>query len=76
MRSEALIRGVKNGHHHKEERMIEFYQTRMGKTFFDHTMPTIAKELARLNDLLERIAAALETKTPNQEETANAENND
>jgi len=57
----------------EEERMIEFYQTRMGKTFYDHTMPTIAKELARLNGLLERIATALETKTTENEETANAE---
>ena len=40
--------------------MIEFYQTRMGKTFYDHTMPTIAKELGRLNGLLERIATAME----------------
>ena len=40
--------------------MIEFFQTRMGKTFFDHTMPTIAGELGRLNGLLERIAKAME----------------
>ena len=38
--------------------MPEFFQTRMGKTFYDHTMPTIARELARLNAALERIAAA------------------
>ena len=56
--------------------MTEFYLTRMGKTFYDHTMPTIAKELARLNDLLERIAVALEATTPNHEETANAADND
>jgi len=54
--------------------MTEFYQTRMGKTFYDHTMPTIAKELAKLNDVLERIATALESKTTENEETANAEN--
>ena len=53
--------------------MIDFYQTRMGRTFYDHTMPTIAKELARLNDQLERIATALETKTNEHKETANAE---
>ena len=56
--------------------MTEFYQTRMGRTFYDHTMPTVAMELARLNDLLERIADALEANTPNQKETANVENND
>ena len=53
--------------------MPEFFQTAMGRTFYDHTMPTIAKELARLNGLLERIATALETKTTENEETANAE---
>jgi len=60
----------------EEECMIEFYQTRMGKTFYDHTMPTIAKELARLNGLLERIATALETETTNQEEITDAKGND
>ncbi|MCL4193291.1 MAG: hypothetical protein KJZ87_16265 [Thermoguttaceae bacterium] len=40
--------------------MTEFYQTRMGHAFYEHTMPTIAKELERLNAVLERIAAALE----------------
>jgi len=49
--------------------MTEFYQTRMGHTFYDHTMPTIAKELERLNALLERIAAALEQATQPKEAT-------
>ena len=54
--------------------MTEFYQTRMGRTFYDHTLPTIARELARLNGLVERIAAALEnqntqTTEANDEET-------
>ena len=56
--------------------MIDFYQTRMGRTFYDHTMPTIAKELARLNNLLERIVVALETTNPNHQEATNAEDND
>ncbi len=54
--------------------MPEFFQTAMGRTFYDHTMPTIARELARLNAALERIAAALEnqntqTTEANDEET-------
>jgi len=53
--------------------MPEFFQTAMGRTFYDHTMPTIAKELARLNGLLERIAIAVESKTTENEETVNAE---
>jgi len=56
--------------------MTKFFQTAMGRTFYDHTMPTIAKELARLNDQLERIATALEIKTTENKETANAEIND
>ena len=50
--------------------MTEFYQTRMGHTFYEHTMPTIAKELQRLNAVLERIAAALEKPADRTEETA------
>ena len=57
----------------REIHMTGFYLTRMGKTFYDHTMPTIAKELARLSNQLERIATALETKTNEHKETANAE---
>ena len=36
------------------------YQTRMGHTFYEHTMPAIARELQRLNGLLERIAVVME----------------
>ena len=46
--------------------MPEFFQTAMGRTFYDHTLPTIARELARLNDALERIAAAMEKQSASQ----------
>ena len=46
--------------------MPEFFQTAMGRTFYDHTMPSIARELARLNGLLERIAAAMEKQDTSQ----------
>ena len=46
--------------------MTEFYQTAMGRTFYDHTLPTIAKELQRLNGLLERIAVAMEKQNASQ----------
>ena len=42
--------------------MVEFFMTAMGRTFYEHTMPAIARELARLNGLLERVARALETR--------------
>jgi len=47
--------------------MTEFYQTRMGHTFYEHTMPTIARELERLNAVLEHIAAALEKQNAGQD---------
>ena len=49
--------------------MPEFFQTAMGRTFYDHTLPTIARELARLNAALERIAAALENQNTQTTET-------
>jgi len=49
--------------------MTEFYQTRMGRTFYDHTLPTIARELERLNTVLERIAATLEQAAQSKETT-------
>jgi len=48
--------------------MTEFYQTRMGHTFYEHTMPTIARELQKLNGLLERIAAVMEKQSASQSE--------
>ena len=30
-----------------------FYQTRMGQRFYEHTMPELVKQLARLNELAE-----------------------
>ena len=35
--------------------MAEFYQTRMGVRFYEHTMPELVKQLERLNELLERL---------------------
>jgi len=33
--------------------MNDFYRTRMGMTFFEGTMPSLVRELKRLNDNLE-----------------------
>ena len=35
---------------------VEFYQTRAGRTFYESTMPALVAELARLNDLLAKLA--------------------
>ena len=39
---------------------VPFFQTAMGKVFFEVTVPKIADELARLNKTLEPIAAAVQ----------------
>jgi len=43
--------------------MPKFFETRMGQKFYESTMPTIAKELKRLNDLLERLVVIVEKGT-------------
>ena len=40
--------------------MIEFYQTVMGKQFYQGTLPSIAKELSRIADALEKANALKE----------------
>ena len=40
----------------------QFFQTRMGQQFYERTMPELVKQVARLNELLERIATRLERK--------------
>jgi hypothetical protein len=32
-----------------------FYQTAMGRDFYERTMPALVRELARLNDLLAKL---------------------
>lgn len=39
-----------------------FYKTAMGRTFFDHTMPTLVKELQKLNENLAKLNKKNETK--------------
>ncbi len=38
----------------------KFFQTRMGQRFYEGTAPELVKQLARLNELLERLVAAQE----------------
>jgi hypothetical protein len=40
-----------------------FHTTRMGATFYETTMPDLVRQVARMNELLARIATALETRT-------------
>lgn len=36
---------------------VEFFQTRMGRQFYEGTMPELVRQIARLNELLERLVA-------------------
>lgn len=38
----------------------DFFRTRMGQTFYEATMPSLVRELARLNQSLERLIALTE----------------
>ena len=38
----------------------KFFQTRMGQRFYEHTAPELVRQLARLNELLERLVATQE----------------
>jgi hypothetical protein len=38
----------------------DFFRTRMGHTFYEATMPSLVRELARLNQNLERLLAVVE----------------
>lgn len=33
----------------------DFFRTRMGHTYYEHTLPELVRQLTRLNDLLERL---------------------
>ncbi len=38
----------------------QFFQTRMGRQFYEATMPNLVKQLARLNELLQRLVERME----------------
>jgi len=42
----------------------DFFHTRMGHTFYESTMPSLVRELGRLNDNLERLVKLLERPEP------------
>ena len=35
---------------------LQFYQTRAGRTYYEHTLPELIRQLERLNSNLERLA--------------------
>lgn len=40
--------------------MDDFYRTGMGQKFFEHTMPSLVRELKRLNDNFEKFLNTIE----------------
>jgi len=34
---------------------VQFFQTRMGRTFYEHTMPELVCEIKKLNELLQKL---------------------
>jgi hypothetical protein len=38
----------------------EFYQTRMGQKYYEHTLPSLVRQLTRLADLGERVVPLVE----------------
>jgi hypothetical protein len=50
----------------------DFFRTRMGHTFYESTMPSLVRELARLNDNLERLVALAAKRVPKPVESAPA----
>ena len=40
----------------------QFFQTRMGKQFYEATIPNLVKQLTRLNELLERLVERLDSR--------------
>ncbi len=45
-----------------------FFQTRMGHTFYEHTVPELVRQLERLNELLDRLVAAQERQPRNPDD--------
>ena len=54
--------------------MSEFFRTQMGHRFYESTMPSLVRELARLNANLERLLAVVErdAERPDEDEHAPA----
>ena len=45
-----------------------FYKTKMGHRFYEHTMPALAKQLERLNDVLDRLVDRQERAAQSEKE--------
>ena len=48
--------------------MSDFFRTQMGHRFYESTMPSLVRELARLNANLERLLAVVEREAEKADE--------
>lgn len=49
---------------------IQFFQTRMGRAFYEHTMPELVRQITRMNELLEKMTDNPQSeKSPEQPES-------
>ena len=48
--------------------MSDFFRTQMGHRFYESTMPSLVRELARLNANLERLLAVVDRETEKADE--------
>ena len=47
---------------------VQFFQTKMGRQYYEVTLPNIARELHRLNDLLALAVELMEKKTKDDDD--------
>ena len=47
---------------------IQFFQTRMGKTYYEVTLPNLVREIHRLNDMLALAVELMEEKPKPKDE--------
>ena len=47
---------------------VQFFQTKMGRTYYEATLPNLVREIHRLNDLLALAVELIEKRTANEDE--------
>jgi hypothetical protein len=55
---------------------IQFFETKMGRQYYDVTMPELVRQIHRLNDLLALIHESTESANRTTDETSNREADD
>jgi hypothetical protein len=53
---------------------IQFYQTKMGRQYYEVTMPELVRQITRLNDMLALAVELMEKKTKDDGDDRTGEN--